>query len=218
MNHKKPKASSEAYEAIRAMIAQEQLSPGEALSERTLAERLELGRTPVREAIKALTKEGVLVSVPLRGTFVQRLSMTDLKEIHEVRLALEGMAAKLAAEKGGSIELHACRDELMALPAGPDLDTFEAQRVGWTFHDAMFRAACNQRLATLYEDMRVQNALAMQRIKNYDPDRTREVVKEHIAICTAILERDQSLAHQLIWDHLQKAMETKLRSLVAVLR
>ena len=108
------KASSTAYEAIRSMVAQGQLCPGEELSERRLAESLQLGRTPVREAIKELCREGVLMSVPLRGTFVQRLSVEDLKEIHEVRLALEGMAAKLAAEKGGSPELRAC----MAYPAG----------------------------------------------------------------------------------------------------
>jgi DNA-binding GntR family transcriptional regulator len=140
----------------------------------------------------------------------------DLKEIHEVRLALEGMAARLAAGRGGSDALRACCEELMALPAGDDLNTFEAQRVGWDFHDLMFRATENRRLITLYHDLRVQNALVMQRLKNYDPDRTREVVKEHIAIGQTILAGDQATAHQLVWDHLQKAMETKLRSLMAV--
>ena len=57
----------------------------------------------------------------------------------------------------------------------------------------------------------------MQRVKNYDAERTRVVIKEHIAIGNAILDRNQTLAHQLVWDHLQKAMETKLRSLLAVL-
>ena len=82
MKQTNTKASSTAYEAIRSMIAQGQLSPGEELSERSLAESLQLGRTPVREAIKDLCREGVLMSVPLRGTFVQRLSVEDLKEIH----------------------------------------------------------------------------------------------------------------------------------------
>lgn len=217
MKQTNTKASSTAYEAIRSMIAQGQLSPGEELSERSLAESLQLGRTPVREAIKDLCREGVLMSVPLRGTFVQRLSVEDLKEIHEVRLALEGMAAKLAAEKGGSPELRACLAELQALPNGPELDTFEAQRIGWDFHKAIFQAAGNTRLAKLYADVRVQNSLAMQRVKNYDAERTRVVIKEHIAIGNAILDRNQTLAHQLVWDHLQKAMETKLRSLLAVL-
>jgi DNA-binding GntR family transcriptional regulator len=217
MNQQNTSTSSTAYAAIRAMIEQGQLLPGSALSERSLAESLDLGRTPVREAIKELTREGILVSVPLKGTFVQRLTITDLKEIHEVRLALEGMAAKLAAEKGGSEELRGCREELLALPAGPQLDTYEAQRVGWNFHRAMFQAAGNRRLLKLYEDVRMQNSLAMQRVKNYDPERTRVVISEHIAICDAILDRNQALASQRIWEHLQKAMEAKLHSLVAVL-
>ena len=121
MKQTNTKASSTAYEAIRSMIAQGQLCPGEELSERSLAESLQLGRTPVREAIKELCREGVLMSVPLRGTFVQRLSVEDLKEIHEVRLALEGMAAKLAAEKGGSPELRACMADLRPCPTGRSL-------------------------------------------------------------------------------------------------
>ena len=71
------------------------------------------------------------------------------------------MAAKLAAEKGGSPELRACLAELQALPDGPELDTFEAQRIGWDFHKAIFQAAGNTRLAKLYADVRVQNSLAM---------------------------------------------------------
>jgi DNA-binding GntR family transcriptional regulator len=94
-----------AYRKLVDLILSGKLTENTPLSERGLAESLELGRTPIREAIKDLVREGVLDTHPTRGTFIRPLSLLDLQELYQIRYALEGLAAFLAAERGPSEEL-----------------------------------------------------------------------------------------------------------------
>src|SRR6266700_7038399 len=97
-----------AYTLLRDLVISGSFAPDEPLSERSLSNRLAFGRTPVREALMALAKDGLLTIHPMRGTFVRQLSFDDLREIHEIRLALEGMAAYLAAVRGPTEALLGC--------------------------------------------------------------------------------------------------------------
>lgn len=217
MNQTEPtRALSEsAYNAIRDLIASGEVRAGEALSERALSERFGISRTPVREAIRALANDGLLEIVPMRGTFVRQLSMRDLSEIHEMRLALEGMAAWLAAQKGVTPALRKIAGQLRAL-AGQDgpIDVDIAQRVGWQFHEAMFAAADNTRLTDAYHALRTQNGLALQRIPSYDSQRTRIAVREHLAILESIEAGNPEEARRKVWDHLTNALQVRLQALV----
>lgn len=203
-----------AYERVRASILSRQLAAGAAVSERSLSETLGLGRTPVREAIKTLAQEGFLEIVPMRGTFVRQLTLQDLREIHEVRLGLEGIASVLAAQRGPSDELAQCAQELKALAAAKrTLDTVAAQQLGWRFHEAIFRAAGNARLLGLYRNLRAQSGLALQQNDQYDALRVRDAIREHLQIYAAIEARDPDTAQRRSWDHLAQALQTKLRLL-----
>ena len=213
MNQKKLHGRDAAYSQIRELISSGTLLPGETVSERGLSEKLGIGRTPVREAIKALAHEGLFVIVPMRGTFVRQLSVDDLREIHEMRLALESMAAYLAADHGVTEELRQCAAELVELAKEPRLDTDRAQKLGWQFHDLMFHAAKNQRLLNLYLDLRAQSGLAMQRIEYYGEQRSREALQEHLQVFAAIETGDATRAHAEIWQHLTNAMVAKLNLL-----
>jgi DNA-binding GntR family transcriptional regulator len=206
----------DAYVRIRDLIVGHGVAPDEPLSERGLAERLGIGRTPVREALKALTHDGLLVVHPMRGTFVRQLSFDDLREIHEMRLALEGMAAFLAASHGPSEELSDCVAKLRKLDGRANLDVEEAQQVGWTFHDALFRSADNGRLSANYESLRAQSGLALQKMRDYSADRTRQAVREHIDIYAAVAAREPDTAQQRMWRHLSSAFEARLQALGAV--
>ena len=205
-----------AYEQIHGMIVSGTLVPGTPLSERGLSESLGIGRTPVREAIKALARDGLLEISPMRGTFVRQLSIDDLREIHETRLALEGMAAFLAAERGLTDELRRCAADLLGI-AEEDrqgrLDVTRAQKVGWAFHEAMFCAANNQRLHEFYRNLRVQNGLALQKVDGYDAERTRAAVQEHLHIYAAIEARQPAEAQRRVWEHLSRALQVRLRVL-----
>ena len=203
-----------AYRKVRESILSQRLAAGAAVSERGLSEALGLGRTPVREAIKTLVQEGFLEVVPMRGTFVRQLTLQDLREIHEVRLGLEGIASVLAARRGGSAELRQCAGELQALQDGTAaLDIAAAQRLGWRFHEAIFRAAGNDRLLGLYRNLRAQSGLALQQNDQYDTLRVRDVIREHLLIHAAIVAQDLEAAQRHTWDHLNQALQTKLRLL-----
>ena len=206
-----------AYRRVREAIVSGQLVAGASVSERGLADTLGVGRTPVREAIKALAHEGFLDIVPTRGTFVRQLTLQDLREIHEVRLGLEGIASVLAAERGPSDELHACAADLRALAASADdLDTAAGQQAGWRFHESIFRATGNARLLAQYRNLREQSGLALRQNDHYDASRVREAMHEHLRIYDAIAARDGEAAQRLSWEHLNHALHTKLRLLTGV--
>src|SRR5581483_11735771 len=114
-------AADRAYLAIRGLIVSLELPPGAVIDERALMQRLELGRTPVREALRRLAHEQLVEVFPRRGMFVTGVDVRDLARISEVREALEPEAARLAAERATEAE----RDELSAIAeeigAGGDL-------------------------------------------------------------------------------------------------
>jgi DNA-binding GntR family transcriptional regulator/FixJ family two-component response regulator len=205
-----------AYLTLRDLVISGEFSPNEPLSERTLSSRLALGRTPVREALQALAKDGLLTIHPMRGTFVRQMSFDDLREIHELRLALEGMAACLAATRGSTDAMRICAAELNRVQSGSSLDVEEAQQIGWAFHDEIFRATLNTRLTEAYDVLRAQSGLALQKIQKYSSDRTRQAVKEHLNIYAAIDARDSATAQQLMWQHLSSAFEARLSALGAL--
>jgi len=94
-----------AYEKLLSLIVDGQLLPDQPISERQIAAELKIGRTPVREAMRALAQDGLLEIVPARGTFVRSISDNQLRELYEVRQALEGQAAELAARNGATQKL-----------------------------------------------------------------------------------------------------------------
>jgi DNA-binding GntR family transcriptional regulator len=134
-------AADRAYLAIRGLIVSLELPPGAVIDERELMQRLGLGRTPVREALRRLAQEQLVEVFPRRGMFVTNVDVRDLARISEVRLALEPEAARLAADRATDDE----RDELAALgdriKRGADLMGLDEQ-----IHRAIYAAAHNDLL------------------------------------------------------------------------
>jgi DNA-binding GntR family transcriptional regulator len=97
--------AEQAYRILLEDIVTLKLDPGDVLAEDALRERLGLGRTPIREALQRLASEDLVVVLPRRGVIVSQINVTDLTEIYEVRSRLEGLAARLAAERFGDGEL-----------------------------------------------------------------------------------------------------------------
>lgn len=87
------------FENLREAIVEGRLKPGQRLMEVQLAEQLGVSRTPVREAIRKLELEGLVVMLPRKGAYVANMSLKDLKDVLEIRASLEGLAASLAAER-----------------------------------------------------------------------------------------------------------------------
>ncbi|MBJ3778521.1 GntR family transcriptional regulator [Acuticoccus mangrovi] len=196
-----------AYEELRALILAGGLAPDEPISERGLSERLGLGRTPVREALKALNRDGLVMIIPGRGTFLRTLSLHQLRELYEVRMGIEGIAAYLAAQRGPSPALAAFKpqfEDLLANAGNVPLRTI--QDTGTEFHNELVAAAHNDRLLAFHETLRDQIELTMRLTRDHDHSRIHATIGEHFAILVAVLDRDPAAAQQAVYDHLSNAI------------
>lgn len=130
-----PSLREQAYDAIKGRILDGGLMPGDALSESEWAETLGISRTPVREAFQMLSIEGLVEILPKRGTLVARLSVRDVRESFELREAIEGYAARLAAERRSEEQLAAMRATLRAID--------DPYSTGASFHGLVVEASDN---------------------------------------------------------------------------
>jgi DNA-binding GntR family transcriptional regulator len=131
-----------AYRALLEDIVTLRLGPGEVLSDEALRGRLSLGRTPIREALQRLALERLVVIIPRKGVMVSEINITDLSEIYEVRAPLEGVAARLAAERLGARDLpRGVGPDLEAIPRTGDF--LELVAIDHRLHRAIHSMARN---------------------------------------------------------------------------
>jgi DNA-binding GntR family transcriptional regulator len=201
------------FETLREAIASGRLKPGQRLMELQLAEDLGVSRTPVREAIRQLELEGLVVMVPRKGAYVAELSLRDMAEVFEMRAALDGLAAALAAERITEEEidfLERCLLEISDAIARKDLKAcIEADT---TFHERLYRASRNMRLAQTIANLREQIQL-FRTTSLGRPGRMSLALEEHRQILEAISQRNSKLAHKLAYEHIERAEAAFMREL-----
>jgi DNA-binding GntR family transcriptional regulator len=200
-DHVEPQAAR-AHAAIRQLIVSLELRPGSVLDERSLMERLGMGRTPVREALRRLAQERLVEVYPRRGMFVTSVEIRDLASLSEVRGVLEAQAARLAAERA----TEADRTELAALVAEIDAgcarDERELMALDERIHRAIYRCAHNPFLEATLEEYYV---LAL-RIWHVALDYARELraaVREHRGLLEAVREGVADRAEELMRAHVR---------------
>jgi len=201
-----------AYQGLLNLIIGGGVDQDTPLSERKLAVSLAIGRTPVRETLRDLARDGILEVRPARGTFVRNFTIEDVQEIYQVRHSLEGMAAFLAAEREPTSELKAYGPKFRAMMDDPRAyDPAAIYETGAEFHLEIFRSARNRRLLKIYEPLRLRFRLALHLPRYFDHERIRESVQEHLAILKAIEHGNGQAAQWLICDHLSKGLEVRTR-------
>lgn len=183
-----------AYDALREEIVLGRLQPGDSVSEADRAAALGISRTPVREAIQRLAAEGLVETFPKRGTLVARLSPRDVRESFELREAVEGMCAKLAAERRSDGDLADLRNALSGTPS---------YQQGATFHAGVVRAARNRYLQEVFDTTSGRIDLASRMaaqaaLSSHTPNST------HEAVLAAIEARDAPQAEARMRRHLQE--------------
>lgn len=200
--------SERAYNKLGELLVSGAISEDQALSERGLAEALSLGRTPIREAIKDLVREGVLESHPTRGTVLRPMSLVDLQDLYEIRFGIEGLAAFLAAERGPVEELRGYAEAFERTLVDPDAcDTGEVHDHGVDFHFDIMRLAGNRRLLEMYRPFRLRFRIPFSIVGAKNPDRVFASVSEHLEIANAIMARKADLARNLICEHLRLGLD-----------
>ena len=196
------------FETLRDAIITQVLKPGERLMEIQLADEMGVSRTPVREAIRKLELEGLVVMVPRKGAYVAGVSMKDIHEVYEVRAALEMLAVTLAAERITEEELDALEQQVLReSEAESDTDEHALDNIIYidsSFHDIIYQAAHNQRLVQfvniLQEQLQRFRAASLSR-----PGRSKTALDEHKQIVEALAERNGELAAKLAKEHIENA-------------
>jgi DNA-binding GntR family transcriptional regulator len=192
--------SDKAYQLIRHKIITLELPPRSAIDEQALMEDLQLGRTPIREALQRLAAEDLIYFAPRRGIFVADISLTDLQKIFELRMILEGFCARLAAQRVTSDQLANMRSLIHELAQLPDGDSRNLMAIDEQFHELLYQAADNEFLA---QTLRRLHALSF-RIWHLVLDRlgsVRGAMEQHIEIVRALQVRDEEQAEELLQRH-----------------
>lgn len=200
-----------AYQILREAIVEGDLAPGQHLAEQQLAEELGISRTPVREALRRLALEGFVVMVPRRGAYVAGLSLKDMNDVFELRMALEGLAAYLAAQRITPQELTTLKELLdqleTAIVSGIREDIIDADT---RFHALIYSASRNRRLIRIVGNLSDQiQSFRLQSL--FAPGRLKETIQEHKRLLLALERRDSSSARRLAEDHIRQAEVSLLK-------
>jgi DNA-binding GntR family transcriptional regulator len=202
-----------AYAAIRDRLVMLEIRPGDPLNDDRLAAELGTGRTPVREALKRLEGDRLVVAYPRRGTFATAVDITDLANLSEVRLALEPLAARSAARAAGTTdraELADLGERIAALDPGGD--PRELLRADVEVHRALYRATGNPHL----EDVCVRLDNLATRIWVLFLDRLPALpghVHEHADLLRAVVAGEEEKAAELALAHVV-GFEKAIRALL----
>ena len=192
--------SEAAYLRIRERIVSLDMSPGSVVNEGRLREELGIGRTPIREALQRLARENLVRSVPHRGTFVTEVNVTDLARITEVRVVLEGHAARLAAERLSAAERPAIVQLLGVLERAAIRDQRELMRLDQEVHRQIYRATRNSFLESTL-DRYLNLSLRLWYLVLDREIRLREAVDEHVELLRAVLGGDGDGAEDIMRRH-----------------
>jgi DNA-binding GntR family transcriptional regulator len=202
-----------AYQLIRERLIMLDIRPSEPINDEGLARQLGFGRTPVREALKRLERDRLVIAYPRRGTFATTVDITDLAHISEIRQQLEPLVAARAARTAPletRRQLAALADEIAHL--NPHDAPRQLLRLDVRVHSAIYKASGNPYL----EDVLVCQDAHATRIWCLFLDRMSNVathITEHVKLLRAIVDGDADLAAELALEHVV-GFEQEVRAVI----
>ena len=198
------------FNTLRQAILRGELKPGERLMEIQLANRLGVSRTPIREAIRKLELEGLVLMIPRKGAEVAEITEKNMLDVLEVRRALEELAVKLACERITEEEIQELKDAADAFQKIlSEKDITKIAEADEAFHDVIFKSTGNDRLIQLLNSLREQMyryRLEYLKREEYHP----QLLEEHQQIIDRITRKDQSEAAELIDRHIGNQVDVML--------
>jgi DNA-binding GntR family transcriptional regulator len=200
---------------LRALLVEGRIPAGAKLNERELAERLQVSRTPLREAIKQLAAEGLVLLLPHRGAVAIRLDEHEVAHSFELMAALEGLSGELAAQRIDDTALQAIRAlhfEMLAAFTRRDLSAY--YRLNAQIHAAINAAAKNPVLARTYAQTNAR-LQALRFRSNQDERKWKRAVKEHSQMVDALAAHDAPALRALLITHLNHKRDVVLEMMRA---
>ncbi|KFI26916.1 GntR family transcriptional regulator [Paenirhodobacter enshiensis] len=189
----------QAYEQILDLIQSKRAQPGEIVTERRLAEMLDMSRTPIRDALLMLEGEGLLIRRGTRGLQVKQIRIEDFMDALQIRSLLEPAMARMAAGRIPAGDLDSLRNQLQTLAAGGENDRMSVREVDERLHEMIARAAGNPQLEQIIRTVRRQTQMFDLRSM---PERLGDTCAEHIAIVDAIASGNAEASAKAMADHL----------------
>lgn len=206
-------ATDQAYSAIKREILSNRLAAGEPIQVDRFVRTLKLSRTPVREAILRLEREGFIEVRPRMGTFVSHLDLQQIREMYEVRQTLEAMAARLAARHAPPDRLAALEESLLCLATEGDVNCRQLSEAGQEVHRVIVESCGNRVLAGMIASLQ-DHFTRFRSLSLTIPEKVLSSHREHLEIVRALRRGDAEGAEQAVRHHFQHAARYLLESLI----
>ncbi len=196
------------FNTLRQAILKGELEPGERLMEIQLADRLGVSRTPIREAIRKLELEGLVLMIPRKGAEVAKISEKSLRDVLEIRRALDALAIELAIDRMTEEDLNNLTDAQETFRRSiRECDAMTIAENDEHFHDVIYNATNNPRLIQMLNNLREQMyRYRLEYIK--DADKRQILVVEHDRILRAVREKQIAEAKIAIREHVDNQVLT----------
>jgi DNA-binding GntR family transcriptional regulator len=198
------------FDQLRQAIVDRRLKPQQRLVERELIELTGVSRTTIREVLRQLAAEGLVTTIPHKGTVVASPSVERAAELYEVRAVLEGMAARQFAERATDLHLRALRRALNGIEkrAGSGPANSQAMLAAKKeFYDALFEGAANATIQSIVESLQAR-VTVLRAASLSQPGRAAQTVKEVRDIVEALEARDADRAAAACVHHVNQAART----------
>ena len=201
------------FKTLRQAILKGELEPGERLMEIQLAERLGVSRTPIREAIRKLELEGLVLMIPRKGAEVAKISESNLRDVLEVRRSLEELAIDLACQRITEEELDELnKAEVDFKAAIENGDAMQIAQTDESFHEIIYNSTKNQKLVQILNNLREQMyRYRLEYIK--DADKRQILMVEHEHTLKALTLRHIQEAKMAVREHIDNQEITILKNL-----
>ena len=195
----------QSLDTLRKAILSGELKPGQALTEMELARQLGVSRAPIREALRILNSEGLVETIPYRGTTVTRLSREDIEEIYSMRMLLESYALEqvmAAGEPARYGQLRGLVDEMISAGGRGDLGAVNA--LDRDFHDTLIAMSGHHLLATIWQTvaMKVRQVMALVNRRNTD---LTQIAHNHLPLLDAMEAGDLARTQAILRGHIATA-------------
>ena len=195
------------FNTLRQAILRGELKPGERLMEIQLANKLGVSRTPIREAIRKLELEGLVLMIPRKGAEVAEITEKSLRDVLEVRRALEELAVELVCEKITDEQIQDLKDAAEEFKESlKDGDITRIAEADVKFHDVIYMATDNQKLIQLLNNLREQMyRYRVEYLKRSDFHQ--QLIDEHEEIIETIESGQKDRAVQVVCQHVDNQVE-----------
>lgn len=211
---KKPNLSrltlkEQVYDYLKTAITSGDLQPGQRLIEEKIAEDLSVSRSPVREAVHILEKDGLLTFHGTGGLAVANPSVEDYQHLYECRIEMESLAAYYAAERRSEQELELMKTCLAGMQREVDNhDIKEILTVNFNFHELIVKSSHNPFLIDLTMQLRGINSFYRKAILENNPAHVEHAFRDHEQIYLSILDRDAVKARKLMKAHIDRDFQS----------